>query len=1347
MSQTPNPDAKAKFNLAPYFGLGKWVFRCICLIFLALGLKQGIAWCKSQLGKYQGQNIEFGDWTLQIAHWDWSWQKVQFQQTRLVGPSLKLRIPNFDLHLDWFSWLHGTRFAEIQADTIQLRLIARPPAKDTQPFKPLDIKIPAIPWSFHLSIGTLQLEQNKQKFQLDQIEFWHDQSQSLDLKAQGHTKLLGLSQLKALPIQLWARLNWANDSLRHTLLIQQGSNLLRLQGSNTLLHLQKPSTQLQLHLHSADLIKVLPHLAPQNVDLSTQIQWDLQHKFLKSQGQTKLNTLELDPDGLLPAFQWQINYNVQGQPQGKLQLNAQITGLGAQGQLFKGQIQSDLTHTQFELHTQNWRWQIASFSLPLQIQFLKGELAGQNLRALLQTPEGSQVQILAQLKPLKARLIGQFSDREPWIYTWTGPQLQLRKANADLVFTPGWKLRGKVRAQVENAWTAYADSAHVLIDLDAHQIRFPQIQVFFGNKKPTFDGFVNWAHPHHVGMEFKTLRQDSSALFQMQVPGEMEVKAINYPLDALPLHFIPKDFNPHGSLNGQMSLPQHGHLYGLLTLDGKYPWQGQNIPWRISTVLAEDSNSYQLQQLSIHAFGDQILGSMQWLKDPRLSLLQKFAQIKLEQFQIDLSHYRLDHNHPWSGQIYGSMNWAFNPGEHSPKVLSKIHLAQINLSDSSDQTLLSIPSALLEIDSNQNFQIQGLVDAGPSRELSGKFHSSISPLFPNQSTLQQKLMDLTDIRPWLEMSRAVKCTLSTNVGGLALLDLRTSSERLLDSNGLETELSIQKLTGLGNISGPWSTPVKNLEIPNSNVLARIDWTLNGGMDSLFVKLLRNQVTLSYPNIPDQQINISGNLKNQFINLDLLINDSTLNKFNISTQFNLRQMQVSQLYGYSPKYVLRPSPDQYLGLFQVELNHLRDLQGEHFPLKIDSSYYQYFDATKGLVRAEAKAQVSLLLPQNSTENPSLKGDLWVNKAIYENNLNFDLDPWAFFTPAPYRKFSNLVSSFFKSKQPQLSAKTKSLDLDLNISDRNSDSLYIYTSLAQVPLSLNMKIQGNLQQPLLQGGISNTEPGILNLGDGQTPFNIDEIAFNWNGSSAEKGNLLLRSSGDMHLCEVDPNLSQGNRQDSICQVNLDMSGPLDNINFKTKALCNTSSEMNTSNVLVSMVMHQCLSSNSNISDLTLNPLIDQLLSKNASKVIKKTRVIEKINFDGISERLYNGVGKDSAKVDLQIKLPWLNPDKFKFTGGIVLPGENTSSTDQTMTSNSYGYLGLDWILWQNKNKNRKEMLAWETSGLSKNGSTTDGTRDVNSFALRTGLTWQKFFWEFCLFGFGFCEAQSSKEKASP
>lgn len=1286
-----------------------------------------------------------GEWTLFIKDWKFSIHEIELEHFQLLKPELKISTNHLKLHIEWFSWLKECRFLEIQSDRLFIQSI---PKKQQSPkaFEPLNIHIPAIPWSIYARVNHFEYSQAKLLIQAQQIQLWHDRAQNAEISLIAIPP--DLHGITTIPAQIHAQIDWSTDTLKPRIHIAQGSNRIQLYIPLPKQDLDEINLEANLEIKNPRIYwSRAPHLFPDSLVLISHLRYGLADHKLQSHGALSLATPAFKNDGMLPALKWQIDYQIHLDSNRKMDLATALNAQGQTGQKLRAQIRTDLKHTSFQIQSSNWYWKIASFTLPLNIASLNGELKGTKLSALLQTPEGSKVQILGNLKPLSADLIGEFSDREPWIYTWTGPMLQLRKARAKLHFSPGWSLKGDVFAQVENSWSAYADSAKVQMDLNAHQIQFPKIQVFFGKNRPYFNGFVNWGTPHHVSMEFKTQRTDSMAQFRMQVPGEMEVLALNYPLDQLPLHFLPASLGLKGSVNGQLSLPHHGHMYGLMTLDGKRKVGSLEIPWKLSTILSEDAHSYQLKQISLHSFSDQFEGSMTWLKDPKLSLLQKFSLIEFSNVQLDLSHYAVLAPLPISGSIYGNFKWQFLPGELSPKVYSKIHFAQLGISDTAEQTLASIPSALLEIDSSQNFQFQGLIEAGHSKELSGKFHTTISPLFPSAGEGKLKLTDLSDIRPWFEMSRSVKCTLSTSLGGLAHLDLHTSSEHLLDSTGNETDQSIQKLTGLGNISGPWTTPVKNLEIPRSNVYARIDWTLNGGIDSLFVKILRNQIALRYPNIPDQNINISGNLKNQLLNLDLLINDSTLNKFNISTQYDLKHLQVNQLYGYSPQYILRPSPDHSLGLFRMEINHSMDESKERFPLSIDSAYYRYYDLNKGLIRAEAKADLALQIPKASGDQPSLSGNLWINKAIYENNFSTNPDLKEIFNGEYFKKIGRSVTDFFKHKDTKFSSKSKDLALDLNISDRNSDSLLISTkyqigpidAMLDLPLAINMKVGGSIHQPLLLGSISNNETGKLAFGENSTPLSVQEMSLIWNSSPIERGLLEFNSIGEMKLCEIDSTLSQGNHADSVCSVNLELSGPIDNTILRTSASCNTSTEMNTSNLLVSMALEQCLSDNSasvNLYD-KLYQKVDDLLSRNASKYIKKSYFIEKINFDGVTERFSKSQNRDSAKVDLQLKLPWLNPDKFKVKGGVVLSGENTSSTDNTSTSNSYGYVGLDWILWQNKKKGQNEMLLWESSGLSKNASTQDGASTESNFALRTGLTWQRFFWDFCLFGIGNCK----------
>lgn len=1352
MQQIPDHQ-KPSFDLAPRIFMARWAFRIlVCCAILFAGYTSWQEVRKKTLS-YLDQEFQAGPWTIRIDDFDLALNQLRFQKLFLKDSTNQILVKSAKLSVNWMYWYNGNDFANLVIDSLFYQKFAgkKDTSKQSKPFEPKSIVLPSLAWKFDIRVQHLQFQQDKNLIELDKIHIYNPSPQSLAINVQGQTPSTLLRHIKLIPFEIQAQIHWHNDSLDHNLKFCTSSDTLLILGRNPLTQIENLSTTISLNTPNVDhfLQQPLKPFKISAIGLQTQIAYNLRHKSLSSQITTNFKTSALDQSGLVPAFEWHNQIELNHSPN-NTKIAALIKANGSQNQILNARILSDLKTAKIDAQTQNWRWKISHFSLPLNISHLDAFWDGKNIQANLITPEGSKVKALGNPKQGVFKLDGVFADHEPWIYTWTGKQLQLRNANAQLIFRKGWNLQGDVHAKVENAWTTEADLVDVKIYLDKRHIKFPKITTHFRGHSPIFTGHIDWQN-HHTRLFFESQSSVHTARFEMNVPGDMDVTAIDYPIDELPLKFIPKDFELKGKVNGQLTLPYQGHLYALASFDGTYPFHNKTLPVKFSGIMRESPENFELEQFKTNIYTDEVSGSFAWSKDTSLPLLQRFQKIFLNNIQVDLSHYNFNPEQQLAGEIYGELLWDYRFSNYFPRINSKINFYQISLADTSGKNIVQIPSGNILTDTNQNLLINSNFSLGDKNDFSGTFETKINPLFPKDTNINLRLNNFDDLKPWLEMSRIVTTKVNTDVGGQADLSLQTSSVNLLDAMGNETDQSIQKLTGGIKVSGKWLLPVKNLEISNSNLNARLDWTLNGGMDSLYFKILKNQVTMTYPNIPDQILNISGSLKNNDLNVDLFLNDSTKNKFTMSAQYDLKSQKIKQLYGFSPKYVIKPDPDQFIGLYNLEMRHRSESTGERFPIKFDSSYYQKYSPKTGLIRASANGQINYFIPSNPLDNQVLAGNIFISKAVYEHTLKYDIVDIskALVDKETYNNFFANIRNFLKPSQTQFSNKSKPILLDLNISDKNSDSLWILTNIATLPLSINLKVAGPIQQPVLQGGISNTESGKFYATVGSDDaFEISDFGLNWNSTSADRGEILFDSHREVQLCEIDSTQSQNNHSDSVCNIQLSLKGPLDNAKFLTEAQCANGQQPNTTSILAGITVQNCISNDTKI-DLAkiLFKQSDQQASKIASKFGQKYTPFEKIQFNGLSNSFINP--KDSTELKFQFKIPWIDSKNWVFNGGYVFPGENPNNaegnTGETMNSNNagYGYLGIDWIIWQNNKNGRNDKIYWETSGISKNnnssGSDAGSAESTNNFALRTGLSWQRLFWEFCIFGFGYCETE--------
>ena len=382
---------------------------------------------------------------------------------------------------------------------------------------------------------------------------------------------------------------------------------------------------------------------------------------------------------------------------------------------------------------------------------------------------------------------------------------------------------------------------------------------------------------------------------------------------------------------------------------------------------------------------------------------------------------------------------------------------------------------------------------------------------------------------------------------IILSDLFNSKRHLNISHATETGGTIwtdgfidTSLTFNGSIqaTGSWFLPANAGEITQADLQIDVKAPLKKGLSGIEAQFYSDKSFYKIPSfnmtIP---ISLHGKMKDKVVSVANVKTKNELDEeINASVQINLDQMELDAIRFYSEKYSLT-----YDSIHSIEIKNLFGQMEDFSDEFIISSdlfeiAYNLNSPSIGKASANLRGKLNVNIPhskENSIENSSVNGFIFIDKAVYEKEIDIDISPKSI--DRLLTMFKNTLVKFRKSSIETASiAGGRPTNLSIHISDSQKDSVAIVTSVAKFPLTADVWLLGTTQHPILRGDVTSSGEGFLGI-EKLYEFNLDYFRIYWPDVAWQKGLLDVSSSQELPYCN-----STEKEEEETCPINLNIMG---------------------------------------------------------------------------------------------------------------------------------------------------------------------------------------------------------------
>lgn len=1285
-------------------GWSPWFFAVLTLIMVGswFGLKHLHALGVVELGKTR----QFGKLTfVPEGFWSEGWLRYGWKSITLRWPGGETKIHSPRIVLRLLSSAPYYELVHVHMDSTFIHLNPKESSSDTvrREKQPFDYIFPEItlPGRGLITARKVQLQVDSiGNWSLENLQLRNPDSRSVQLRVQG----IQGSQI-AHVVQLHTKADWKSDFLTCELRLLAAKDSIHIEAEAPLDHLDDLGALVKIRVADVanwhQLPKDLPSIKNADVDL---------------QGLVKLRSLE---------YQWNTTIQAdvgayQFLPQGNIQVHAKADNeLKAEGKIrwdgtgqnqwieLSGKYRKGILEAVGNIRGLNMP--LGSQILPLDATLHRIHWNGDSAYADFTTGNDSHAKVwLTSIKDPTAHIELDVSPTEPWALSWTQPNLQISPPSIISGDYRRGVLTANLRTGLPIAFQATAEQFETDLTVTSKGVYFDNGNFSSRGIQHYFTGEVVWA-PEQSYYQFE-LEQFPKG--NIQVNGDFDgairlhvsdISTLNLPLaDTSLLQGI------NATLNGTWD-QDFANKKGNLGIQLSTEFKG--IAVDLTVQASQSGDSLILEQGVAHTQGNSlVLKALAILDSATGKPVPQWATLKTESFSLPNFLLGFGDSSLGTAQLQGEMQWQPDSG-----LVGRFRIPQL--------TLRGIPSDELRLD---RIELQGV---GHKAIFSGRLHYGVDGLWDNELEIQ--------VDSLFASKRKVAAAFVTDHGGVFW------TEATIDSN--------QMIAGNANLQGNWYLPGNGLELQglkfHTDYLVNLKEGLNGVQASFQLDSAIFAMTgLSFP------FSFGGIIHQGLFTLeDLNIQGHDATSLNGSVVFDMEQKQLRSLALLSEKFNLH-----YLGIHHLSITDFKaDAQLDAKALKIEahtpSIQYQLQDSSIGTVQAKLKADASFVVPNKvagqASVPPRIEGRAEIERLIYEKSFPVELDPKLFeavFSKAAglFGKFagktSNTPAEVKEKSKATSNAKSNPIELDLRILDPGRDTILVRTNVARIPLTLDLQVQGTLDNPLLTGDINSAGSGFVGI-DALAIFDLEQLRISWQDAPLKQGQIEIKTTKDVPYCQQ---TEEGKIE--ICEVNLGVSGPL--IKPVPMPYANCAVESTPAQIYYNVFLLGCFP-DQNGTQTDLNGLANRLIAMSASKVLNSSLGGDYFGDIDLHLQLLgqDAEAQDSSSVRIPIKL-----DRWVKNLRLEMAYSQNNSTGASQSGAQSYELGLKYSMpvldsGEFVENHIEPTLNFSGNIVARRNQTTTSDAQENMLERKAAVDYRWQFWDMCLFGIGFCEQDQPRSPA--
>lgn len=555
----------------------------------------------------------------------------------------------------------------------------------------------------------------------------------------------------------------------------------------------------------------------------------------------------------------------------------------------------------------------------------------------------------------------------------------------------------------------------------------------------------------------------------------------------------------------------------------------------------------------------------------------------------------------------------------------------------------------------------------------------------------------------------------------------------LKLNGMLSR-NLKNISGNIQIYGDWFLPGIVAEIKKSAIGIAFKTELSENiLDSLSASFSTGKNTFKYEFL-EIPFAFSGHIKNAALSVDsAFIYGQKEEKVEAQMLFDLKNATMKNLSFNTEEFTLSLLDQHRIKIKNGNGKSNFDSTGITFFAELPSISYNMKSTDYGEANATLKGQAIYHFPfqtKQSQTNPSITGNFEINNASYKNTI--DLMPDPLHLDRTLKSIGKFWDSLIKEKRSASERRAvtgRPISLNVKIQTTGVETATVNSNVAEFGFTVNVTALGTTRNPLLSGDINAVGDGEIGY-RGLTMFDLSMFRLYWLDSPIKQGEIDLRASHEYPFCVVPEDSQEEN-----CTININMSGPLAQLNMEPTANCNI--EASPALIYYSMLLG-CIST-----DTESENSFDK--NKMAGKLIGKL----------MSSTINRGVGSDLVgDIDVKYMFDKQNTQEYD-TSYIRIPIKITKNLDAVIgytqdESRNPRYIesrevGLRYklpvfdstdissnLIEPSLNINSNLISRDVLSTTTETGSGEDETR----LEKNVGLSYSHKFWEPCILGLGYC-----------
>lgn len=1194
-------------------------------------------------------------------------------------------------------------FLKVEANTVNVHI--KPSKEEKNIVQDSSFKIPEIP-KFSLPFKTkISVEKaviavdTSLQYSLKRISLENENKKSLLLKGDSIQGSFIESPINARINALWqdeninlkAQFFSKNDSIE-TSLVSPRKNLLAGKVT-TSLHIKEP----------LEYFKKYPEEAPvfRNLELQVEATIDSSNKNLNYK--TKIKT-QMDEFFPLPTLQMSIEASgdtsktdvwikASAPNGGKIDLQGRVNKeLDAEVKGFVTNIKG--------LFGPEW--------MPLDATIHSAQKRGNMLYAKASTPVGSNVDATIRLYPnFHIDYTGDIAPNEPWAVQWSKGRLRFKdrpQVKGEFSYEKA-EMKADVKiGYIPEAYFMTADSLETTLILRRNGIRFPYGKIFSKWESFDFTGEVMWKDekPHTSWEVIASDKGVATAYIDTRTPS-IKATADNVLLSTIPFakRFVPgwADGRVTGTYEHNFDIDTAFAIFDLDAQLQKFKTKGNfHITKKQDTVaLAKAELFHEQNKIDLQAT---IVLPNEETPKRMLPVEILNAWVSTRAFSIPLSLLPLNDSTLSDGNFSGDLTYTDSHGFRGNIEFQNI-------------AFRNIPKESFAIKEMHLFAERAKAELDAYLEIGEGTWSGRAQVTFDQILAAKKHFSIAFI---------------TNNGG------NIWGDGFLDST----------LTASIKTDGYWLLPNGVGELQSTDLRLELFWQFNRGLNGISGTFYTDSTVYSplkfnyaFP------VQLEGKIFNRNIVVEKASTSNAKGEnIEASLTYALDLMRLQELRFWTTEYSLNHKEHELL---------IRNLDGKlteannsiNITADIPEINYSFLSETYGNAKAKAKGNLNYRIPKNQEKNErtvnQLDGNILIDKLTYQKDIDIEITPKT--VMQLLTSFQNTLKNLNRKSETQAKSninKSNPINLDVKISDSQSDSIAIVSSFAIFPFTIDLNVKGTTNRPTLEGEIVNAGEGFIGFKD-LYEFDIQTFLVSWQNVPWQQGQLEITTSQELPYCVESDEI-----KDETCPVHIDIQGTITNPQPNPYSYCGGDASTATTyyNILLG-----CISENPSEEAVDWNRLAGSAIGKILSTTANKTLGGNYIGNIDMKMRIFSNtetLEEDSSYVKIPISL-----DRWVKNLSVIL-GYTQDKSENPTYEQAFEF-GINYKLpfFKEKEYSHPDHLNPELSLgamlVSKQYQVQTGSQENENYLEKNiGFLYSYRFWSPCILGLGSCEDFKEENK---